>query len=48
MTLAVMTRASLRHTGRPHTAGPRTTAIYVLITLAAIQRLFSSVAGAQE
>ena len=39
MTLAVMTRASLGHTGRPLTAGPVTTTIYVLITLAALLRL---------
>jgi uncharacterized protein involved in response to NO len=39
MTLAVMTRASLGHTGRPLTAGPGTTAIYVLVTLAALLRL---------
>lgn len=38
MTLAVMTRASLGHTGRPLVAGPGTTAIYVMITLAAILR----------
>lgn len=46
--LAVMTRASLGHTGRALTADLRTTTIYVLITLAAILRLFSSVAGAHE
>ncbi|MBG0797436.1 NnrS family protein [Methylocystis sp. L43] len=40
--------ASLGHTGLALTAGPRTTAIYVLITLAAILRLFSSVAGVHE
>lgn len=39
MTLAVMTRASLGHTGRPLVAGPLTTAIYVLITLAAVLRV---------
>src|SRR5579884_3296505 len=39
MTLAVMTRASLGHTGRPLTAGPGTTAIYALVTLAALLRL---------
>ena len=36
MTLAVMSRASLGHTGRPVTAGRGTTGIYVLITLAAL------------
>ena len=39
MTLAVMTRASLGHTGRPLVAGPGTTAIYLLMTLAAVLRL---------
>jgi len=39
MILAVMTRASLGHTGRAVTAGPGTTAIFILITLAAILRV---------
>jgi uncharacterized protein involved in response to NO len=39
MTLAVMTRASLGHTGRALSAGPGTITIYALITLAAILRL---------
>ncbi|HEY3074820.1 MAG TPA: NnrS family protein [Burkholderiales bacterium] len=39
MTLAVMTRASLGHTGRPLAAGPGTVAIYLLITLAAVLRI---------
>ena len=39
MTLAVMTRASLGHTGRTLGAGRGTTAIYVLITLAAALRV---------
>jgi len=46
MTLAVMTRASLGHTGRPLTAGPGTTTIYVLVTLAAILRLLAPLDGA--
>jgi uncharacterized protein involved in response to NO len=46
MTLAVMTRASLGHTGRPLVAGVGTTAIYVLITLAAILRLLAPLFGA--
>jgi uncharacterized protein involved in response to NO len=46
MTLAVMTRASLGHTGRPLTAGPGTTAIYLFVTLAAILRLFAPLAPA--
>ena len=45
MTLAVMTRASLGHTGRPLRAGPGTEAIYVLITLAALSRVLSPLAG---
>ncbi|MDE2229175.1 MAG: NnrS family protein [Alphaproteobacteria bacterium] len=47
MTLAVMTRASLGHTGRPLVAGTGTTTIYVLITLAAVLRLLAPLAGAQ-
>lgn len=39
MTLAVMTRASLGHTGRALTATPMTVAIYVSIVLAALFRL---------
>ncbi len=45
MTLAVMTRASLGHTGRPLAAGPYTTAIYGLVTLAAILRLLAPIGG---
>jgi uncharacterized protein involved in response to NO len=45
MTLAVMTRASLGHTGRPLLAGPGTRTIYVLITLAAVLRVLSPLAG---
>jgi uncharacterized protein involved in response to NO len=39
MTLAVMTRASLGHTGRALTAGPGTVAIYGLVNLSALLRL---------
>jgi uncharacterized protein involved in response to NO len=46
MTLAVMTRATLGHTGRPLTAGPVTTSIYALVTAAAVLRLVSPAAGA--
>jgi uncharacterized protein involved in response to NO len=46
MTLAVMTRASLGHTGRPLAADPGTTAIYVLVTFAAVLRPFAPVAEA--
>ncbi|HKR19599.1 MAG TPA: NnrS family protein [Stellaceae bacterium] len=47
MTLAVMTRASLGHTGRKLTAGRGTTTIYVLVTVAAVLRLLAPLAGAQ-
>ena len=45
MTLAVMTRASLGHTGRPLTAGPATKVIYCLITVAAVLRVVSPLVG---
>lgn len=45
MTLAVMTRATLGHTGRPLTAGAGTTVIYGLITLATIARVLVSFGG---
>jgi len=41
MTLAVMTRASLGHSGRPLIAGRHTVAIYVSVTLAAILRFLT-------
>ncbi|MDX2142382.1 MAG: NnrS family protein [Rhodospirillaceae bacterium] len=44
MTLAVMTRATLGHTGRELIAGPATTAVYGLVTLAAILRVASGFA----
>jgi uncharacterized protein involved in response to NO len=47
MTLAVMTRASLGHTGRKLTAGRGTTAIYILVTIAALLRLLAPLTGAQ-
>jgi uncharacterized protein involved in response to NO len=47
MTLAVMTRASLGHTGRPLAAGLGTTTIYLLVTLAAFLRLIAPLGGAQ-
>jgi uncharacterized protein involved in response to NO len=46
MTLAVMTRATLGHTGRPLAAGPGTRAIYALVTLAAVVRLLAPLGGA--
>jgi uncharacterized protein involved in response to NO len=39
MTLAVMTRASLGHTGRAIVAGPATLAIYALVTAGALVRV---------
>ena len=45
MTLAVMTRASLGHSGRPLVAGPGTVAIYILVTLAAVLRVAAPFAG---
>ncbi len=47
MTLAVMTRASLGHSGQPLVAGPGTTAIYAAITLAAVLRLLAPLGGAR-
>jgi uncharacterized protein involved in response to NO len=44
MTLAVMTRATLGHTGRALTAGPATNAIYVAATLAVLARLAAGLA----
>lgn len=41
MTLAVMTRASLGHTGQPLAAGPRISAIYWLVNLGALLRVVS-------
>ncbi|MGO8865831.1 MAG: NnrS family protein [Alphaproteobacteria bacterium] len=46
MTLAVMTRASLGHTGRPLSAGAGTKAIYLLVTTAALLRLMVPLADA--
>ncbi len=40
MTLAVMTRASLGHTGRTKHAGPLTVGIYILVNVGAILRVF--------
>lgn len=44
MMLAMMTRATLGHTGRPLAADRATTAIYVLITAAALSRLVAALA----
>jgi uncharacterized protein involved in response to NO len=45
MTLAVMTRASLGHTGRDRVAGPATLAIYLLVIAAALTRVAAPFAG---
>lgn len=45
MTLAVMTRATLGHTGRTLHAGPGTSAAYALVGLAALLRLAAPLAG---
>jgi len=47
MTLAVMTRATLGHSGRALNAGPGTISIYALVTLAAVLRVGSPLAGAE-
>ena len=44
MTLAVMTRASLGHSGRALTAGATTSVIYVLIILSALARILDGTA----
>jgi uncharacterized protein involved in response to NO len=45
MTLAVMTRASLGHTGHALVAGRGTVAIYALVTIAALLRLLAPFGG---
>lgn len=45
MILAVMTRASLGHTGRPLAAGPMTLAIYVLVTISVVLRVIAPLPG---
>src|SRR5579885_3380075 len=47
VTLAMMTRVSLGHTGRPLTAGSGTVAIYGLVTLAAFIRLLAPLGGTE-
>ncbi len=47
MTLAIMTRASLGHTGRPLTATPQTSFCYLSLLLAAVTRPFAELIGAQ-
>jgi uncharacterized protein involved in response to NO len=48
MTLAVMTRATLGHTGQALVAGRGTIAIYALVTLGAALRLAAPLAGADS
>ena len=45
MILAVMTRATLGHTGRELRAGPLTTLIYVLVSIGAALRVAASLGG---
>jgi len=45
MTLAVMTRASLGHTGQPLTAGRGTQAIYLFVLCAAVFRIIAGFVG---
>ncbi|HEX2566021.1 MAG TPA: NnrS family protein [Burkholderiales bacterium] len=45
MTVAVMTRATLGHSGRPLAAGPGTIALYLLVFLAALLRLLAPLSG---
>jgi uncharacterized protein involved in response to NO len=47
MTLAVMTRASLGHTGQALIAGRGTVAIYALVTVAALLRLIAPLGGSE-
>ena len=48
MTLAVMTRASLGHTGRPKRAGTMTVEIYLLVNLGALLRLLAPTVDSQN
>jgi uncharacterized protein involved in response to NO len=45
MTLAVMTRATLGHTGQPLAASPATQAIYALALIAALLRIYAAFDG---
>lgn len=45
MTMAVMTRASLGHTGRPKQADRLTIIIYILVNLGALLRVFGPTIG---
>jgi uncharacterized protein involved in response to NO len=48
MTLAVMTRASLGHTGRPLAASPGTQAVYLAALIAALLRIVAALAGSTD
>ncbi|MFI4974982.1 MAG: NnrS family protein [Caulobacterales bacterium] len=48
MTLAMMTRSTLGHTGRPREAGPYTLAIYLLVNAAAVLRIAASFLPGQQ
>lgn len=48
MILAVASRASLGHTGRPLRAGAGTILVYVLVTIAALARIIAPVFGSQQ
>jgi uncharacterized protein involved in response to NO len=48
MTLAVMTRASLGHTGRDILADNWTLAIYAAVTIGALMRVVAAVGGAHQ
>jgi uncharacterized protein involved in response to NO len=48
MTLAVMTRASLGHTGNPLVASPMTQAIYATVIIAALARICASLEPASS
>jgi len=48
MTLAVMTRASLGHTGQPLQAGRATQAIYAAVLVAALARIIAAFDGSFE
>jgi uncharacterized protein involved in response to NO len=45
MTLGIMTRVTLGHTGRPRHAGPTTVMIYLLANVGAILRVFGTMTG---
>jgi uncharacterized protein involved in response to NO len=47
MTLGIMTRATLGHTGRPRHAGPATVVIYILVNVGALVRTFGPLTDVQ-